>query len=133
MSTTAAAVNDNPKPILAIGQMCSTSDHEHNLETCRKLCIQAKDKGAALLSLPECFEYMGTPGTGDSLAAAQPLEGLNDAKSSRDVGGALFSRYRQLAKEHGIWLSLGGNSKPWTLNPLDPDPQTLPKTLNPKP
>lgn len=32
-------------------------------------------QGACFLSLPECFEFMGIPGTGDALAAAQPLEG----------------------------------------------------------
>jgi len=50
---------------------------------------------------------MGIPGTGDSLAAAQALEGGKVAASSDDTNGALFSRYQQLAKEHSIWLSLG--------------------------
>jgi predicted amidohydrolase len=94
--------------VLAIGQMCSVNDHERNLERCRALCAEAAGKGASLLSLPECFEYMGIPGSGDALATAQPLEGLPAAASSRDVSAPLFSRYQQLAKEHSLWLSLGG-------------------------
>ena len=76
--------------------MCSTTDVEGNFQQCRELAIKAKKEGAALLSLPECFEFMGVPGTGDSLTMAQPLS------------GPLFSRYMGLAKEVGIWLSLGG-------------------------
>jgi predicted amidohydrolase len=39
---------------------------------------------------------MGLPGSGDSLSSAEPLT------------GNLFTRYRGLAKEFGLWLSLGG-------------------------
>ena len=55
---------------------------------------------------------MGIPGTGDSLAGAQALQGGPVATSSEDVNGALFSRYQQLAKEHTLWLSLGVLPKP---------------------
>ena len=106
--TYAAGASEKEKPIIAIGQMCSTNDIESNIRLCRRLCIEAKEKGACFLSLPECFEYMGIPGTGDALAAAQPLEGGPAAASSEDVSGSLFSRYQRLAKEHGLWLSLGG-------------------------
>ena len=91
-----------------MGQMCSTSDVETNLQLCRKLCVEAKAQGACFLSLPECFEFMGTPGTGDSLAMAQPLDSGPVAASSHDRAGSLFSRYQKLAKEHKLWLSLGG-------------------------
>ena len=96
------------KPIIAMGQMCSTCDVETNLQLCRKLCVEAKAQGACFLSLPECFEFMGTPGTGDSLAMAQPLDSGPVAASSHDRAGSLFSRYQKLAKEHKLWLSLGG-------------------------
>jgi predicted amidohydrolase len=86
----------NEKPQIAVVQMCSTSDVDANFEQCRVLARLAKEKNAALLSFPECFEFMGIPGSGDSLALAEPLT------------GTLFSRYRGLAKEFGLWLSLGG-------------------------
>jgi deaminated glutathione amidase len=84
------------QPRIAVGQMCSTSDVDSNFEQCRELARAAIDQKAALLSLPECFEFMGLPGSGDSIKAAQALD------------GELFMRYRGLAKEFGIWLSLGG-------------------------
>ena len=84
------------RPQIAVVQMCSTSDVDANFEQCRAMARQAKERNVALLSLPECFEFMGLPGSGDSLAAAEPLT------------GNLFTRYRGLAKEFGLWLSLGG-------------------------
>ena len=87
---------NHDKPKIAVGQMCSTSDLEANFEQCRELARAAKVQGASLLSLPECFVFMGLHGSGDSIALAQPLS------------GTLFSRYRKLASETGLWLSLGG-------------------------
>jgi predicted amidohydrolase len=84
------------RPQIAVAQMCSTSDIPANFEQCRAMAKLAKERNAALLSFPECFEFMGLPGSGDSLASAEPLT------------GDLFSRYRGLAKEFGLWLSLGG-------------------------
>ena len=86
--------SDRPK--IAVGQMCSTSDVEANFEQCREIAKAAKDQNAKLLSLPECFEFMGLPGSGDSVSSAQPLS------------GNLFARYKELAKEYQLWLSLGG-------------------------
>jgi deaminated glutathione amidase len=56
---------------------------------------QAKERGARLLSLPECFAFLGEKDT-DLLAFMRPLD------------DELVGRYRVLAKEHGLWLSLGG-------------------------
>jgi hypothetical protein len=47
--------------------------------------------------LPECFAFIGVAGT-DALAVMEPLD------------GPLMARYRQLAKEHSIWLSLGAGT-----------------------
>jgi len=90
-----SAMSDG-KPKIAVAQICSTSDFDGNFQQCRAAALAAKEQKAALLSLPECFEFMGLPGSGDAIAAAQPLS------------GDLFSRYKDLAKETGIWLSLGG-------------------------
>lgn len=53
--------------------------------------------------LPECFAYIGVAGT-DALAVMESLD------------GPLMARYRQLARDHSIWLSLGGFAE------LGPDP-----------
>lgn len=91
-----AGIERGKKPKIAVAQMRSVDDAEANLAQCRTLVKEAVKQGAALLSLPECFEYMGIPGKGDALKAAQPLS------------GPLLSQYRELAKAEGIWLSLGG-------------------------
>jgi predicted amidohydrolase len=49
-------------PRLAVGQLCSTSDPDYNLAECTAIAKAAKSQGAAFLSLPECFAFMGTPG-----------------------------------------------------------------------
>ncbi|EKX50250.1 hypothetical protein GUITHDRAFT_67076 [Guillardia theta CCMP2712] len=81
---------------IAVGQMRSTSDVEANMAESKRLCQLARLQGASFLSLPECFEFMGTPGTGDALKMAEPLT------------GEIVSRYRKLARDEGLWLSLGG-------------------------
>ena len=78
----------------AVGQMTATNDVEANYLTCAALVKEAAAAGCAILMLPECFAYIGVAGT-DALKVMEPLD------------GPLMARYRQLAKEHNIWLSLG--------------------------
>ena len=82
-------------PRIAVGQMCASSDVEKNLEVVADLCARAKDRGCAMLFLPECFAFIGVKGT-DALAVMEPLD------------GPLLGRYRELAARHRLWLSLGG-------------------------
>ena len=81
--------------LLAVGQMTSTADVEANLRTCAQLAQQAKERGAALLSLPENFAFMGAA-DGESRRVMEPLD------------GPLFSRCRAIAKDHGLWMCFGG-------------------------
>ena len=48
-----------------------------------------------MIFLPECFDYVGTSRT-------ESLE-MSDTDA-----GVILTRYRQLAKKLGVWLSLGG-------------------------
>lgn len=80
---------------IAVAQMTSTHDVEKNFETCRQLVQQAKERGARLVSLPENFAFLGEK-DGDVLGQKRPLE------------SDLVKRYRALAAEHHLWLSLGG-------------------------
>jgi predicted amidohydrolase len=82
-------------PRIAVGQMCASSDVEKNFEVVADLCSQAKDRGCAMLFLPECFAFIGVKGT-DALAVMEPMD------------GPLLGRYRELAAKHRLWLSLGG-------------------------
>lgn len=92
-SVRAAMATDVPR--IAVGQMSASSDVEKNLEVVADLCARAKDRGCAMLFLPECFAFIGVKGT-DALAVMEPLD------------GPLLGRYRELAAKHRLWLSLGG-------------------------
>jgi len=92
-SVRAAMATDVPR--IAVGQMCASSDVEKNFEVVADLCSQAKDRGCAMLFLPECFAFIGVKGT-DALAVMEPMD------------GPLLGRYRELAAKHRLWLSLGG-------------------------
>lgn len=82
-------------PILAFGQMCAGGEVQENLATVASLASRARDAGAALLVLPECFAFMGQHDD-DTSKMAEPLE------------GALFDRYRALARDAGLWMCFGG-------------------------
>jgi hypothetical protein len=56
---------------------------------------RGSQEGCAMLFLPECFSFIGT-NLFDALEVAEPLD------------GPIMDRYRELARSHGLWLSLGG-------------------------
>lgn len=79
------------KPIVAIAQLNQTTDTEENYRKIADCALQASQRGAALLCLPENCLYFGP----NALQAAVSLpSGL--------------ARYQQLARDCGLWLSLGG-------------------------
>eukprot|EP01111_Echinosteliopsis_oligospora_P020020 TRINITY_DN9980_c0_g1_i1.p1 TRINITY_DN9980_c0_g1~~TRINITY_DN9980_c0_g1_i1.p1 ORF type:complete len:285 (+),score=78.53 TRINITY_DN9980_c0_g1_i1:80-934(+) len=90
--------NDPASPAkykVAVVQMTSVSDKEVNFQTIKKLIEQAKSQGVVLVSLPECFGFFA----GDSdekRSGAEPLE------------GEFIGRYRRLAADNDMWMSLGG-------------------------
>ncbi|KAL5982508.1 Deaminated glutathione amidase, chloroplastic/cytosolic [Asimina triloba] len=59
------------------------------------MVLEAADAGAKLLCFPENFSFVGAR-DGQSLEIAEPLD------------GPIMKGYCSLAREHGIWLSLGG-------------------------
>lgn len=76
-------------------QMCSVNDVHANFSTCARLVKEAKERGAKIVFLPECFSFIGAR-PGEAQAVAEPLS------------GPIMRRYRDLACEHDVWLSLGG-------------------------
>ncbi|KAI1898527.1 hypothetical protein AGOR_G00073280 [Albula goreensis] len=82
-------------PLAAVCQMTSTPDKEANFEICKQLVEQAKDRGASMVFLPEGFDYIGS-NRDETLQLSENLE------------GDIVSRYNQLARKLGMWLSLGG-------------------------
>jgi predicted amidohydrolase len=80
---------------LAVTQMTATNDVEKNWQVCRKLVRRAADRGAELVTLPECFAFIGE-NFDETLAFMRPLD------------DELIQRYRKLARDTCIWISLGG-------------------------
>jgi predicted amidohydrolase len=79
--------------LVAAIQLNSTPDLARNLERARELVIQAKDRGADLVALPEHFAYLGPED--QNPPSAQPLD------------GPLVREFGALARELGIYLLLG--------------------------
>ncbi|XP_051865784.1 deaminated glutathione amidase [Pristis pectinata] len=88
MSTTRRA-------LIGVCQLTSTADKEHNFRQCRQLVREGAARGVRMLFLPEAFDHIA-PSTEETLHLADSLQ------------GELVGRYRQLARETGLWLSLGG-------------------------
>ncbi|XWS56495.1 hypothetical protein CRYUN_Cryun09bG0090100 [Craigia yunnanensis] len=80
---------------VAAAQMTSFNDIASNFSTCSRLVKEAVSAGAKMLCLPENFSYVGGMSE-DSLLIAEPLD------------GPIMQKYCSLARESGIWLSLGG-------------------------
>uniref|UniRef100_A0A8C9LG67 Nitrilase 1 n=1 Tax=Pavo cristatus TaxID=9049 RepID=A0A8C9LG67_PAVCR len=89
------AVSLGPKPLVAVGQVTSTPDKEQNFSGCAALVRAAARQGACLVFLPEGFDYIGRD-SAQTLSLAESLD------------GELMARYSVLARDCGVWLSLGG-------------------------
>ncbi|KAM4664034.1 deaminated glutathione amidase isoform 2-T4 [Discoglossus pictus] len=90
-----AALLDTPRPLIAVCQMTSTSDKEKNLSTGSRLIREAAARRACMVFLPEAFDYIGSS-TEETLELAETLTGVT------------IQSYSSLARECGVWLSLGG-------------------------
>jgi len=86
---------------LGLVQMCSRNNKEVNFQECSRLVAEAAAKGCALVTLPECFSFIGAQ-PGDAPRAAEPLS------------GPTMQRYCALARHHKVWLSLGGFQELYT-------------------
>ncbi|XP_028821278.1 deaminated glutathione amidase-like [Denticeps clupeoides] len=82
-------------PKAAVCQMTATPDKEANFSVCRDLVERAKAAGASVVFLPEGFDYIGS-------SREETLD------LSESLAGETMGRHRQLARELGVWLSLGG-------------------------
>lgn len=82
-------------PLVAVCQVTSTPDKQQNFKTCAELVREAARLGACLAFLPEAFDFI----------ARDPAETL---RLSEPLGGRLLEEYTRLARECGLWLSLGG-------------------------
>ncbi|XP_076235129.1 ntrilase and fragile histidine triad fusion protein NitFhit [Calliopsis andreniformis] len=88
-------LNVMANPLVAVCQMTSTNDKEKNLQTVNELTAKAKSRSACIAFFPEACDYLAD-NKKDTIAMAQPLS------------GPTVTNYKEIAKTHKIWLSLGG-------------------------
>ena len=87
---------------IASVQMCSTEDIARNLARATDLVKAAAADGANLIGLPENFAYLGST-LDHKLSIAESL-----SQSGDQANGPLLTAMRQLARDTGVWLLLGG-------------------------
>jgi predicted amidohydrolase len=118
------------RAIAAIAQMTSTSDKFKNLLNIARCARLAKEKGASMLFLPECFGFMGessgqtlqeaeesvmaaTRTNDDSVTEALRMtvagEGERDSTPKKaESAVVLLHGLKTIARESGLWISGGG-------------------------
>ncbi|TGZ72194.1 hypothetical protein CRM22_002237 [Opisthorchis felineus] len=80
---------------IALLQMQVTEDKTKNWEFAQQHIIEAASQEAKMVFLPECFDFIA-PTRDYTLQHAESLD------------GTLVEKYRRLASENRVWLSLGG-------------------------
>ncbi|XP_057340788.1 deaminated glutathione amidase isoform X1 [Microplitis mediator] len=94
-STTKRLMSTMMNPLVAVCQMTSTENKEKNYSILEDLVIQAKQRQACMAFFPEACDYLAD-NKKDIVAMSESQDGL------------MMSRYKNLAKQQNIWLSLGG-------------------------
>ncbi|CAD5116398.1 DgyrCDS5291 [Dimorphilus gyrociliatus] len=83
------------KAKIGIIQLRCTADKNANYDSASYLIKQAASQGAKVVFLPECCDYV-------SESKEQALE------LAETLDGPLITKYKSLAKELSVWMSLGG-------------------------
>ncbi|XP_027198686.2 ntrilase and fragile histidine triad fusion protein NitFhit [Dermatophagoides pteronyssinus] len=87
--------NNNKKTKIAVIQLTSKQNKDENYQIAEKLIKSARDDGARMAFLPECF---------DMICPSKKLT----MENGEPINGPTVQRYQNLAKNLNIWLSLGG-------------------------
>ncbi|CAC5404188.1 NIT1 [Mytilus coruscus] len=95
MSSIDASYLEQPNPIIGVCQLTCTVDKDKNFQISRNLIEKAKNKGAKVIFLPEAVDYIGE----SKQQSIDMAEDLNDIT---------ISKYQDLAKQLGVWISVGG-------------------------
>eukprot|EP01084_Bolivina_argentea_P127386 225300_1 len=96
-SKTKEEIKNNSHSI-AVVQMTSTTDIEHNFETISNLMQKINKYPVEMVFLPEAFAFIGDG----------KIKSKDIADKSIKPMGPILSKYASLAKKYNIWLSLGG-------------------------
>ncbi|KAH9278130.1 Nitrilase and fragile histidine triad fusion protein NitFhit [Echinococcus granulosus] len=83
-----------PTDMFAVAQLASTNEKTRNLDKVVHLVAEAAEKGAKMVFLPECADFIATSRE-EALALAE------------DLDGTFFTTISKLAKQLNIWVSIG--------------------------
>nr|XP_054752197.1 deaminated glutathione amidase-like [Lytechinus pictus] len=81
--------------LAAVCQITATEDKEKTFSSCRRVIETACKMGAKMIFLPEACDNI----------QRSPADSVNYAEG---MDGPTMSAFKQLAKEHKVWLSIGG-------------------------
>ena len=81
--------------IAAVAQMTVSNDLAANIKQANSLVEKASGQGASMVFLPEAADFIGESRE-QTYQLAQP------------IGGSTVMAFREMARKHGLWLSLGG-------------------------
>eukprot|EP00041_Stephanoeca_diplocostata_P032946 m.1074168 g.1074168 ORF g.1074168 m.1074168 type:complete len:283 (+) comp24237_c0_seq33:269-1117(+) len=81
---------------IGVAQLNATGNPIVNYAAVADLCGEAEKRGCRLLCLPECFHFIGS-NTDETFSNAEHI-----------TEGPSISKYQSLARQHKLWLSLGG-------------------------
>ena len=90
-----STVMEKRNTLVAVCQLQSSDSKDANQEQATALIQRAKTRGAKMVFLPECFDFVGT----SKAFVASAAETLQD-KTIR--------YYSEMAASKNVWLSLGG-------------------------
>ncbi|KAM3590126.1 uncharacterized protein V6R79_004108 [Siganus canaliculatus] len=88
-------MSTSPRSVAAVCQVTATPDKQANFSACKQLVEEATERGAAMVFLPEAFDYIGSSRE-ETLSLSESLSGNT------------MSQYCELARKLEVWLSLGG-------------------------
>ncbi|MFH4981414.1 hypothetical protein AB6A40_008123 [Gnathostoma spinigerum] len=83
------------RALIAVAQLTSKNDLKQNFDIANSMIRRAADRGAKMIFLPECFDYIGR----------NKIENISMAMSEN---GDFIGSFRNAAIENNIWISLGG-------------------------
>ncbi|GMR48473.1 hypothetical protein PMAYCL1PPCAC_18668, partial [Pristionchus mayeri] len=93
--------------LIAVCQMTNGNDMEANWKVAKGFIERAAERKCKMLFFPECFDFVG-------------VQKEDQITMAFDESDSFLTRFREAAKQHGLWMSLGGfhnkdasGSLPW--------------------
>ncbi|GMT24905.1 hypothetical protein PFISCL1PPCAC_16202, partial [Pristionchus fissidentatus] len=103
----ASTTSTRAPQLIGVCQMTNSNDMGANWKVAQGFIERAAERRCKMLFFPECFDFVG-------------VHKEDQITLAFDESDAFLSRFRDAAKQHGLWMSLGGfhnkdasGSLPW--------------------